>query len=658
MCFLGERSYWVADEEEESMLKDERINWRRLLFEILVGSILFFMVLRGTEAEAAQTVQSTIGGSVGTYTVPDVDDWVWDSWYLTDNAAEYYAPEGLADYITDNFQYMIVLYENGIYSYFFSANTFTLEILSTYTDYAYHPFACLIYSSKTDMVVKVDVSSGVSSVVSVFGCADLVDGSNNLSYTFYNVKNKNLVGSNYDMYLNESGTWSDKVKATTIYNNMTFPNPKLSVDIPVNGVTYTVSEYLPYYLALKEPSGDIQLFFSDVPFTGSFADLYNWRIEIPFDANVVWYYWDSEEQNDFLSSRTVATASTAFDSFYFTSTGDYMSNYSLPETNNPLYYFLTEKAAFNPEALTAKDLYAALPDELSKYYHIIIFRQDSPKAYDDRILFYGWNDNNASLYINSRTSGIAAFNKKGSVSDYATAYYDETSNSWVVTDDVILGTTKDYSYSVPFIYYSDLDLFVCEEFGLWNGQIAYVGDDERPLVSIVDPDSPEADEQDTLIDRFLNGFSTLFKNLFVPSSGFFDAKVNYMKSKFSFYEAISSTGAAILDFFTETDFSEPPKITVNLSAARSKYNYGETAICLDMSWYEEYKPYVDAFLSGVLWLVFGWNTFKNLPSIISGVTTAANVSTEISKASESKPVEIPKYASNAKSCPPEFMIKR
>ena len=102
----------------------------------------------------------------------------------------------------------------------------------------------------------------------------------------------------------------------------------------------------------------------------------------------------------------------------------------------------------------------------------------------------------------------------------------------------------------------------------------------------------------------------------------------------------------------------PPSITVNLSAARSKYNYGDTAICLDMSWYGEYKPYVDTFLSAVLWLTFVWNTFKNLPAIISGVVTAANISTEISKASEPKPVEMPKFASNAKTCPPEFRVKR
>lgn len=622
------------------MLKDKKINWRRLLFEILVGSILFFMMLRGTEAEAAVNVTVNWKGSVGTHMVYDLTELDWTSYYTGDCTAEQVISECVAFMVRKT-------YSDRLEYYFLKKPIYYNDVSTGQMNFGVND---------GDYAVTVTLLDGVWCVTD----AGQIPVGSNYWFVAYNGGQNFMLGSSYDYFAYNTQTNIDKQKEIMSRNNLSYPSlfPSVSVDIAVNGTDYIVSESYPYYLALKEPSGDIQLFFSDVPFTGSFADLYTWRIEIPSDANVVWYYWDSEEQNDFLSSRTVASASTAFDSFYFTSTGDYMSNYSLPETNNPLYYFLTEKAAFNPEALTAKDLYAALPDELSKYYHIIIFRQDSSKAYDDRILFYGWNDNNANLYIHSSNSQIAALNKKGAVSDYATAYYDESLNTWVISDDVVLGATTDGSYNVPYIYHSDLDLFVCDEWNVWNGQIAYVGDDERPLVSIVDPDSPEADEQDTLIDRFLNGFSNLFKSLFVPSSGFFDAKVNYMKSKFSFYEAISSTGAAILDFFTETDFSEPPKITVNLSAARSKYNYGETAVCLDMSWYEEYKPYVDAFLSGVLWLVFGWNTFKNLPSIISGVTTAANVSTEISKASESKPVEIPKYASNAKSCPPEFMIKR
>lgn len=38
-----------------------------------------------------------------------------------------------------------------------------------------------------------------------------------------------------------------------------------------------------------------------------------------------------------------------------------------------------------------------------------------------------------------------------------------------------------------------------------------------------------------------------------------------------------------------------------------------------MSWYARYKPSVDIILSGILWIVFVWNTFKTLPSIINGV---------------------------------------
>ena len=44
-----------------------------------------------------------------------------------------------------------------------------------------------------------------------------------------------------------------------------------------------------------------------------------------------------------------------------------------------------------------------------------------------------------------------------------------------------------------------------------------------------------------------------------------------------------------------------------------------------MSWYSEYKPNVDAFISACLYLAFFWNLFKNIPSILQGVATGGNI---------------------------------
>jgi len=412
--------------------------------------------------------------------------------------------------------------------------------------------------------------------------------------------------SNFDFYLDDAFLYS--------------PIPLFSsvIDITVNGVDYVVSESLPYCLALKDSRGNIRLFFTNSPFTAFWVDFYTIQFDIASDANVVWYYWDSGEQNDFISSRAV---SIGFDSFLF-KPGDHMSNYSIPNTRNPLYYTLYEKEAFTlpTETLSVKDLYSALPDELNRYYHIIIFRQDFPNAYDDRILFYGWNDNNANLYIHSANSQIAALNKKGVVSDYVTAYYDESLNTWVVSDDVVLGATSDGSYNVPYIFHSDLDLFVCDEWNSWNGQIAYLGDDSRPIVSF---EEPVPDEDESLLEGILGGFKKLFISLFVPSDGFFTAKVNEVSSNFGFWTSVRDTAAVFMDFLNETDFSEPPKVQIDLSSIQSKVSYGGKVYILDFGWYEPYKESVDVILSGILWLVFAWNTYKNLPNIISGVSSGA-----------------------------------
>lgn len=436
-------------------------------------------------------------------------------------------------------------------------------------------------------------------------------------YFTYNYVSREYTQHNLRLGINEE-QFSTSYANFDFYSNDVFLYSPLSlfpsISINVNGTNYTVSESYPYYLALKDLRGNIRLFFSDSPFTASWADLYTMHFEISSDANIVWYYWDSGEENDFLESRAV---STGFESFRF-KPGDHMSNYSIPDTNNPLYFILYEKEAFTlpTETLTAKDLYGALPDELSKYYHIIIFRQDSPTAYDNRILFYGWNDNNANLYIHSTNSQIAALNKKGVVSDYATAFYDESSGAWVISDDVILGATTDASYNVPYIFHSDLDLFVCDEWNLWNGKIAYPADDNRPLVSF---EEPEPDEDESLLESILSGIRKLFVSLFVPSDGFFTARVNEISSNFGFWTSIRDTAAVFIDFLKETDFTVPPKIEIDLSLIKSKVNYGGKVYILDFSFYEPYKESVDVILSAIIWLVFAWNTYKNLPNIISGI---------------------------------------
>jgi len=57
-------------------------------------------------------------------------------------------------------------------------------------------------------------------------------------------------------------------------------------------------------------------------------------------------------------------------------------------------------------------------------------------------------------------------------------------------------------------------------------------------------------------------------------------------------------------------------------------------MAIDLTWYAKYKPTVDAILSSFIWVVFAYNTFKDLPSIISGVGSGAHAVTHIQKEQE------------------------
>ena len=119
----------------------------------------------------------------------------------------------------------------------------------------------------------------------------------------------------------------------------------------------------------------------------------------------------------------------------------------------------------------------------------------------------------------------------------------------------------------------------------------------------------------SLLDGLLEGI----KDIFVPSEDYVSDRWDSIRAKFSFADSISETAGIIVRFFKETAFNEPPKIYIDLGKAESKYDYGGQTYCLDMVWYERYKPTVDVFLSAWIWLVFLFRVYTKLPAIINGV---------------------------------------
>lgn len=72
-----------------------------------------------------------------------------------------------------------------------------------------------------------------------------------------------------------------------------------------------------------------------------------------------------------------------------------------------------------------------------------------------------------------------------------------------------------------------------------------------------------------------------------------------------------------------------PVIRINLSKAEGKYNYGQNAYVLDMTWYERYKPTIDNIIVAFAYLTFIFMVFKRLPDIISGAGAITEKSEDV-----------------------------
>lgn len=127
------------------------------------------------------------------------------------------------------------------------------------------------------------------------------------------------------------------------------------------------------------------------------------------------------------------------------------------------------------------------------------------------------------------------------------------------------------------------------------------------------------------------------KEIFVPDPHYLDSKVAQIKSKFSPFTAIVDTFQVFWHIVEDTNFSEPPVVTVHLSNGTSHYgiDYGDSAHVLDFSWFEPYKASYDVIVSALLWLFFLWRSFRSAGSYMRGthVTTdqAASVSLFVDK---------------------------
>lgn len=123
----------------------------------------------------------------------------------------------------------------------------------------------------------------------------------------------------------------------------------------------------------------------------------------------------------------------------------------------------------------------------------------------------------------------------------------------------------------------------------------------------------------TFFTELFNTIENVVRYLFVPPAGYFDGKVTEFKEQVPFVGVVSDFSEEFFGYFERQGYAEAPAITVDLSLAEGKYNYGFGHVTiLDLSWYGRYKPFVDMFLSTILWITYLWLLYKRLPDIIYG----------------------------------------
>lgn len=107
--------------------------------------------------------------------------------------------------------------------------------------------------------------------------------------------------------------------------------------------------------------------------------------------------------------------------------------------------------------------------------------------------------------------------------------------------------------------------------------------------------------------------------VFIPSPGYFDAKVEALKGAFPFFNSAMDTASQLKNFLINLG-STPPIIYIDLAAGSGWYPMGGRTVFVDLTWYSAYKPTMDAVISAFLWLWFAWRLVLSLPGIIQGTS--------------------------------------
>lgn len=122
-----------------------------------------------------------------------------------------------------------------------------------------------------------------------------------------------------------------------------------------------------------------------------------------------------------------------------------------------------------------------------------------------------------------------------------------------------------------------------------------------------------------LVGSLIDALRNLLSSLFSPAPDFIANKVNSLTAKYPYLDTFTGLGGSLKSFFLNLG-SKPPIIYIDLGAATGSYFFGGRQAFIDLTWYSDYKPTMDAILGAFIWLWLAWRVFHALPGIINGMS--------------------------------------
>lgn len=128
-----------------------------------------------------------------------------------------------------------------------------------------------------------------------------------------------------------------------------------------------------------------------------------------------------------------------------------------------------------------------------------------------------------------------------------------------------------------------------------------------------------ADLLNGLYQPVLDAIVDALAYLFAPGEAFIKTQVESLIAKYPFAQAFYGLGTDLKTYFFDIG-AQPPIIYIDLGSANGSYYLGGREVFVDLTWYSQYKPTVDALIGAFIWLWFAWRVWLSLPGIIQGMS--------------------------------------